>query len=52
MDSLRLNGPVTHTLERIIISLEGGEEQYLDNLTFLVSDGMTVEFVRRNLNLA
>lgn len=43
-DPLRLNGSVTHTLERIIISLEGGEEQYLDNLTFLVSDGMTVDF--------
>ncbi len=44
MDPLRLNGSVTHTLERITISLEGGEEQYLDNLTFLVSDGMTVDF--------
>ncbi len=44
MDPLRLNGSVTHTLERITISLEGGEEQYLDNLTFLVSEGMTVDF--------
>lgn len=43
-DPLRLNGPVTHVLERITVSLEGGGEQYLDNLTFLVSDGMTVNF--------
>ena len=43
-DPLRLNGSVTHILERITISPEGGDEQYLANLTFLISDGMTVNY--------
>lgn len=44
-DPLQLKGPVTHVLERITISLQSGGEQYLDNLTFLVSNGMTVNFL-------
>ena len=43
-DPLGLSGSVTRTLERVTVSLEDGGIQYLDNLTFLVSDGLTANF--------
>ena len=43
-DPLRLSGSVTRIMERITVRLPNGTDQYLDNVTCLVDNGMTVSF--------